>query len=136
MTVEERQRVERLTLHALVGADDNGDTPLSTRAMRACVRARGRHVDQALCALESESLAVRTPDGWVPGSMARTRLGHANGRRVRPSGAQVSYRKAVELVAANLAVWLPTYVDPKEEAEQILRGALSDRQRARLDARS
>lgn len=65
------------------------------------------------------------------------RKGRANGQP-KPSGLQVSYRRAVTAVADYLAAQdghaetLPVY---QPTAESILRPALSVRQRARLEAR-
>jgi len=62
------------------------------------------------------------------------RQARANGPR-KPSGLQVSFYKAVDVLAANLVFWLPADSSPDAEAEKILRAALSDRQRARLQER-
>ncbi len=58
-----------------------------------------------------------------------------------PSGAQVSYRKAVEVLATQLVVTdrrpgIATLDGARRVAEGLMREALSDRQRARLDERS
>lgn len=61
-----------------------------------------------------------------------TRERRANAKR-KPSGLQVSYRKAVEAVEALLTA--DGYARPRSTAERTLREALSDRQRAQLEAR-
>lgn len=61
----------------------------------------------------------------------------ANGRP-KPSGAQVSYRKAVEVLADELRKLNPKLAHPnaaRQYAEMVLRDALPVRQRERLEAR-
>lgn len=56
-------------------------------------------------------------------------------KRRRQSGMQVSWAKAVQTLAGVLQNWDMDGEEAEAEAARILRGALSDKQRARLDAR-
>lgn len=65
---------------------------------------------------------------------------HGGDRRRKPSGLQISYRKAVERIARTICS--PGLVDDDRpcpdcvrRAEEILKPTLSERQRARLEAR-
>ncbi len=71
-------------------------------------------------------------------AMRARRDGRANKARTRsgPSGLQVSYRKAVEVVACDIAdVFGVTKVSARLFAENAIRDALSSRQRELLQAR-
>ena len=67
---------------------------------------------------------------------ARENAGKASPKRHKPSGLQVSYLQAVEGMAETLVMnrWRPD--DARRVAEITMRDRLSDRQRARLDART
>lgn len=120
-------------------------SPSSTRAVRAAVKARAGSVDEALRALLSKNRVVATPEGWYRLYADGTRYGHET-CRVRPGGLQVSYWKAVDAVAASLFEAQAPGHDAasaaainstlRREAAEILRPALSNRQRARLAART
>lgn len=109
-----------------------GNSPASTRAVRAAVKARGVLIDAALRSLLSARRVTRTDEGWYRLYADGTRYGH-DAYRVRPSGVQASYFKAVDKVAAGIVAEFD--VDPSQAgwlAREWLREALPKRQRQRL----
>jgi len=108
-----------------------GNSPASTREVRGAVPARAALVDRALRALLSESKVIRTDSGWVGLRSDGTRWGHET-PRVRASGRQVSYRKAVDVAVEMLiAAGHPREEKTRVLAEQWMRDALPEKQRAR-----
>lgn len=111
-----------------------GNSPSSTREVRAAVTARGARVDEAIRALLSEGRVMWTDSGWTALRSDGTRYGHATGRRRSPSGAQISYFKAIDALAEYFTLgrdWDPDFA--RHKARDILRPALPEKQRARLD---
>lgn len=113
----------------------------------------GRHPAARFCSDACRAAAWKLRTGYGrhdrvvpyddrPADEARAlpRRARANGRpatRRKPSGLQVSYRKAIDVLADYLRASedaLELTQDPRDEAEAILCDALSDKQRARLDA--
>ncbi len=97
-----------------------------------------RHCKNRAC---GRSLAgMRSDAEWCSRAcaMAAKRARSANaGRTSGPSGLQVAYRRMVDVLADEgaIVVTTRTRADARRKAERIVREALSDRQRARLDAR-
>jgi hypothetical protein len=92
--------------------------------------------ERRVCAYErcDELLPVDAPENQAfHHSRCRTaqwRLDRERPRRVKPSGRQVSYRKAVGLVAGALQVRAEYTPERAEEyAERLVQGILPDRQR-------
>jgi hypothetical protein len=112
-----------------------GNSPSSTRDVRRAVTARAGRVDEALRALLTERRVDWTDSGWCAVRRDGTRYGHATSRRPSPSGAQLSYFKAIDVLAEYFAE--TDGLDPMDAswtAREILRPALPAKQRARLDA--
>lgn len=110
-----------------------GNSPASSREVRAGVTARAARVDEALRALLSEHRVNRTNDAWSALRSDGTRWGHDAGR-VRPSGFQVSYRKAVGAAAEMLVGMGHTPYRAGCLAERYMAGVLPEKQRARMHA--
>lgn len=111
-----------------------GNSPSSTRAVRDAITARASRVDEALRALLTEHRVIWTGEAWHALRHDGTRYGHATNRDHRPSGAQLSYLKALRVLAAHFESegMHPPYA--REKARVVLRPALPDKQRARLEA--
>lgn len=74
------------------------------------------------------------PDPIAHPDAGSGREGRANARRAKPAGLQVSYRRAVGEVAVCLHALYGIAEDrAAEDAREMMRGALSEKQRARLD---
>lgn len=106
----------------------------SSRAVRAAVTARAARVDEALRALLMESRVDRSNDVWYALRSDGTRCGHAAARRRSPSGAQISYFKALDALAGHFQAFDGmNRSNARGAARAVLRPALPEKQRERLD---
>lgn len=110
-----------------------GNSPSSTREVRAAVTARGARVDEAIRGLLGEGRVMWTDSGWTALRSDGTRYGHATSTRRSPSGAQISYFKALKALAAHFEEAGIDWFEARSLARDILRPALPEKQRERLD---
>jgi predicted transcriptional regulator len=103
-----------------------GNSPATTREVRAGVTARAARVDEALRALLTEGLVDRADYSWYALRSDGTRYGHDMGRS-RPSGVQASVPK----LRRELLSRMP---DATELIEAALEAATPERQRRTSNA--
>jgi hypothetical protein len=111
----------------LLSDPSSGDTARPVCLRAGCDNPAASHANARYCSNACKSAAYKDRTGyWL--------TAHRKACQTRKrSGRQLSYRKTVDVLAAYLAPFLPTTVDPWTEAESVLRPALSDRQRRMMD---